>query len=230
MMITLRSKIYRAEYILKTEGLISLLKRGFRFLVEYCFHYRTFYLYETTLKDFQTLNETDFKPKIDNFTLKIVHTNQEADRLEAEGFEFRSSTTNSRQLLDKGGIAFCFFVGRELANTGWLFMNQHAMDSRQRVDFSNDEALGGLSWTNPKYRRMGLHQYGTFKRRQFVFSKGKTVCRADIDKSNITSQRITFKLGRKYGEGRYLKILWWKSWKETYLEPDELTQHPSSKS
>lgn len=36
------------------------------------------------------LKESDYIPKIDNFTLKIVSSNEEADKLEAEGFEFRS--------------------------------------------------------------------------------------------------------------------------------------------
>ena len=220
MMITLRFIINRARDILKTEGLASVLRRGFLFLVRPFFDYYTVYLYETTLENFQTLNETDFKPKMNNFTLMIVSTNKEADRLEAEGLEFRSSTRYSRQILDKGAVALCIFVGRELANIGWLIMTKQANDtlrSNTKVDFSNNEVYGGPAWTNPKYRRMGFQQYNTFKRRQFVFSKGKTAIRTDISKSNIASQVATGKVASKYGEARYLKIMWWKFWKEKPL-------------
>ena len=220
MMITLRFIINRARDILKTEGLASVLRRGFLFLIRPFFDYYTVYLYETTLENFQTLNETDFKPKINNFTIMIVSTNREADRLEAEGLEFRSSTRYSRQLLDKGAEAWCVFVGRELANINWLIMTKQAKDtlrSKTKVDFSNNEVCSGLAWTNPKYRRMGFQRYTGFKRGQFAFSQGKTVIRSDISKSNIASLSATGKVYSKYGEARYLKILWWKSWKETPL-------------
>lgn len=222
-----RRRIDRAKDILKTEGIASLVRNGFKFLVSNFFVYDTLYLYATSLEHFRTLDETDFRPKIDNFTLKIVSTNQEADRLEAEGIEFHSSTHNSRQRLDKGAIAFCIFVGRELANIGWIAMTEQATSTHMKVDFSNNEAHAEWAWTNPKYRRMGFEQYASFKRRQFVFSKGKTVFRSDIDKSNVAPQGSVGKFDSKYGEGRYLKILWWKSWKETYLKPDELTPPPS---
>ena len=217
MIITLRHLIDRAGHILKTEGLASLLRRGFRFLVGSFFCYRTFYLYETTPKNLLTVNGTDLKPKIDNFTLKIVSTNQEADRLEAEGFEFSLRRYDSKQRLNKGGIAFCFFVGRELAHIGWINMTKQTMNSRLKVDFSNNEVCGGRASTNPKYRRMGFGQYSSLKRRQFAFSKGKTVYRSYINKWNIASQGSTDKFASKYGEGRYLKIMWWKFWKEKHF-------------
>ena len=174
-----------------------------------------------------------FCGKINNFTLMIISTNKEADRLEAEGLEFRSSNPNSRQLLDKGAEAFCIFVGRELANIGWIIMTKQAKDtlrSKTKVDFSNNEVYIASVWTSPKYRRMGFRRYNSFKRRQFAFRQGKTVCRTDIGKSNIASLSSKGKATSKYGEGRYLKILWWKFWKETYIKSDELTPHPSPKS
>jgi len=137
--------------------------------------------------------------------------------LEAEGLEMRSSNPKSRQLLDKGAIAFCIFVGRELAHIGWITMTKQAAVTSMKVDFSNNEVHGGLAWTNPKYRRMGFQQYCAVKRRQFAFSKGKTVYRTEILKSNTASQAAIAKLVRKYGEGRHLKIMWWQFWKETPL-------------
>jgi len=219
MIATLRQIIYKAREILKTEGLVSLLGRGIRFLVKPLFEYRVVYLYENTLEDFRNLKEIDFKPKVDNFTLKIVSTNQEADRLEAEGFEFRLRAENSQQLLDKGAIAFCIFVGRELANIGWIRMTEEARDTsnKMKVDYQNNEVQGGFAWTNPKYRRLGFQRYGAFERRRFAFSRGITTYRTYIDKSNIASQVATSKVFRKYGEGRHLKIAWWRFWKEKTL-------------
>jgi len=217
MMTTLRHIIDRARDILKTEGLVSLLRNGLKFLVRPFFSYTTIYLYETIPEDFRPLNETDFKPKINNFSLKTVSTNQEADRLEAEGLEFRSRAGSNQQLLDKGAIAFCFFVGRELANIGWIRMTEEAADTKMKVDYSNNEVQSGFAWTNPKYRRMGFQQYSCFKRRQFVFRQGKTVYRAYIDKSNMASQAAISRVASKYGEGRHLKIMWWQSQKEKPL-------------
>jgi hypothetical protein len=83
-------------------------------------------------------------PKIDDFALKIVSTNEEADELEAQGLEFRSQVLNARKRLDKGAIAFCIFVGKELANVSWVAMTLEAKNSLGqppfRVDFSNNEA------------------------------------------------------------------------------------------
>lgn len=214
-MITLRYMIDRARNILKTEGLGPLL----RVVVGRVLRYETHYLYETTQEDLRDTSESDFKPKIDNFTFKIVSTNAEAARLEAEGFELRAAGyprgyLEARKLLDRGLIISCTYVGRELANIGSIAMTRQATDTPQKVDFSNNEVYGGAGWTNPKYRRMGLQKYSSFKRHQFAFSQGKTVYRTRIPKSNIASQTAIAESIRKYGEARYLKIMWWTFWKE----------------
>jgi len=219
-MITLRHMIDRARNILKTEGLGSLLGKGFRFVVRPIFRYETRYLYECILEDMRDLNESDFKPKIDNLTFKIVSTNQEIDRLEAEGFELRATSypwdyPEPRKLLDRGFLISCTFVGRELASICALAMTKQAMDTPQKVDFSDNEVYGGTVWTNPKYRRMGFYKHSTVKRHQFAFSQGKTILRYKVLKSNIANQTPTF--SRKYGEARCLKIMWWTFWREKHL-------------
>ena len=65
----------RAKCILQTEGLLSLLRQGFAFLVGCVFQYETYYLNRRTL---QKMNEADFMPGMQDFTFKIVSTNQEA--------------------------------------------------------------------------------------------------------------------------------------------------------
>ena len=82
-MTRLRYLSNRAKVILKTEGPASLLRNGFRFIAGRFFKYETHYLYETTAEYFQTVNQPDLRPKIDNITVEIVSTNEEADRLEA---------------------------------------------------------------------------------------------------------------------------------------------------
>jgi len=184
------------------------------------FHYETYYIVEYDLsKDWL---EADFLPRIEDFTLKIVTTNQEADELGAQGLEFRSYVINARERLDKGAIAFCIFVGQELAYIAWLAMSQQAKDVLDeppfRVNFSDNEACWGGLWTSPQYRRMGLGTYGAFKRMQFMRERGKVIVRGAVAKDNVASLTMGTTHGQKRPvEARYLRILWWKSWKEKPL-------------
>jgi len=217
------TELYRiAKLILQTEGLIPLVRRGLSFVLWCFFQYGTYYLFEYATEDVRKLNEADFMPKIDNFTLKIVSSNQEADRLEAEGLEFRSQSVKNRNALDKGAIAFCIFVEQELAYMSWIAMTQEAKEAINEppyaVNFSEGMACAASTWTRPKYRRMRLNLYGRFRDREFLFEKGIPVQRYSINKRNIASIAGTPKFSSKrYAEARYLKILWWKWWKEKPL-------------
>ncbi len=219
MLSRLRHGVNSARQILKTEGLVSLLRRMGRFIQLKCFVCITSNLYETTAENFAILNEADFMPKTDNFTLKIVSSNEEADKLKAEGFEFRSQNANSLYYLDNGAVAICIFVENELAHLGWVEMTRQLTDTDiMKVDCSNTEAHGGWSWTNPKYRRLGFGRYGHFKRRQFVFDNGKSVHRGSTSKSNIANRALQPNTTKKYAEVRYLKILGWRDIKTTYVD------------
>jgi len=216
----------RMRRIYKTEGVTYLLVAGFRFMAGLLFKYQTFHLIEHTLEQTRHLDEKDFLPKTDHLEWKVVATNQEADELEAEGFEFRSYAYffSARKALDKGAMATCIFVDRELAHIGWLAMTEEAKNSLNeppiRVDFSKKEAYSGGVWTNPKYRKLGLHTYGNLKRNLFLAENGATRMYGQIARRNTASLRVTTKFNPAvYGEGRYLKILWWKSWREKPLTP-----------
>ncbi|MGB2798885.1 MAG: hypothetical protein WBC82_03455 [Dehalococcoidia bacterium] len=216
----------RAKHIYETEGIVALLRRAFSFVIGHFFQYQTYYILERALENVRKLNEADFLPKIDHFDLKIVSTHQEADELEADGLEFRSQIVNARKSLDKGAVAFCIFVGRELASIGWVAMTQEAKDSLNeppyKVDFLNNEACVTAVWTNPEYRRMGLREYGAFKRHRFMLDHGVRTRRIVIAKRNIAFHTGSAKAGsRAYAEGRYLRILWWKSWRERPLSIEE---------
>ena len=218
--------LYRkAKLIYQTEGLVSLLRRGFRFLVYCVFEYRSYWLYAERPKDIPELNEADFMPKIGDFTPKVVSSNAEADELEAQGFEFRSQIPDSREILDSGAIGLCIFVGRELANMGWLVTSQQAMDILGgppcRVDFAGKEIVGTGAWTNPKYRRLRLRAYNRFMSLQVSRERGVEVKRGVIAKKNVTAMKSRANRNDPYAEGRYLRILWWKSWIEESLSIEE---------
>jgi len=211
----------RAKQIFQAEGLIFLLRRGLEsFRV---FQYGTWYLYEThTSEALKGKIEADFMPRIQNFTFKSVSTNQEADELAAEGLEFRSQVTKAREKLDKGAVAFCAFVEKELAHICWCAMTEEAKRMVDllpyKVDFENNEACTGGAWTNPKYRRMGLNTYRSFKDNQFLSERGIVTTRYSIATSNIASQGSVVKFSFKiYAETRYFRVLWWKRWKEKPL-------------
>ena len=209
----------RVDNILRNDGLIPLLARVLKYLFGSVFQCRTFYIYQHTMRE---RNEGDFLLKIQNFTFQIVSTNEQADELAASGFDLRSYSLNVKRRLEKGAIAFCIFVGRELAHVGWVAMSEEAKNTFDylpyRVDFSNKEACTGGTLTIPKYEGKGLMMYGYFKRFQFLKERGKLVSRNAVVTSNIVSQKGHAKFGPKIcGEAHYLKILWWKFWKETLL-------------
>ena len=116
----------RAKWLLQTEGLIPLLRQGFVFAASHILRYGTYYLYEHTLKE---RNEADFVPRIQNFTFEIISTNGQADELAAVGLHFRASSINAKRRLDKGAVAFCFFVGQELAHIGWVAKTEEAKNT-----------------------------------------------------------------------------------------------------
>jgi len=212
----------RARQIHQTEGLMSLLKRGPAFL-SYCFfEHRAYYIYVNYLEDLPELHEVDFLPRIDNLTVKLVSSNEEADGLEAEGLKFRSLVPHAREALERGATACCIFVGHELVHIGWVATTQQAKDSLNeppfRVDFSRNQSCSGGVWTSPEYRRAGLFSYSQFKRYEFLRGKGIAANFTAVAKTNVAAQ-VAY--GRPAptpcAEGRYLRVLWWKSWKEKPL-------------
>jgi len=207
----------RAREIFQTEGLLPLLRRGFIFLIGYFFIYKCNYLYEHTIKE---RNEADFLPKIQDFTFEIITNNQQADELAAAGLGFGSHHPNERRGLEKGAVAFCFFINGDLAHIGWVAMNEEAKNSFDslpyRVDFAAKQACTGGTWTHPQYRGKGLMVYGYFKRFEFLREQGIKSSRNGVGVGNIASQKTHARFGPKvYAKARYLKIFGWKSWKET---------------
>ena len=198
------------------EGLLPLMKRVLAFLWENSFRRETFYLYEH-----HTIghDETKFMPRIENLTFKMVETAYEVDELNRQGFVFKPRAVDIRQWLNKGAVAFCVFNGNELVHIGWVILTQEAKESLERlpyrVDFPNNEACTGGTWTNSRYRGKGLMGYGYFKRFQFLKEKGRLVSRNAVDVKNIASQHAHAKFHpRIYAKVHYFKVFRWKSWRE----------------
>jgi len=219
MMSRVTELIRRVKYILQTEGLVPLLKRGLPSVTGCFFKYETYYVSEQTL---QESKEADYMPKVQDFVHKIVTSNGEVNELTTEDFEFRPWHPVYRRRLDDGAVALCIFVERQLANILWVAMTQQAKDSLNeppyKVDFSKGETCAGDTWTSPKYRRMGLTRYNQFKRVQLQLENGMVICRGATIKRKTAGRMAAVKFGmRIYAEARYLRVLWWKWWKEKPL-------------
>jgi RimJ/RimL family protein N-acetyltransferase len=209
----------RAKAIIQAEGWVALFRRGGAFLFNRLLHYGIYYLYELKVEE---RHQAELRPRIQDFTFEIVPTTQRADELLARGFRFRSSKGIERERLDKGAVAFCIFIGKELAHIGWVAMNEEARNSIARlpirIDFSGNEAFLGGVWTNPKYRGMGLMTYSAQKRVQFLTEKGIIIVRNAIATGNIAPQKAIAKIGFNcYARARYLRFLWLTFWKEKRL-------------
>ena len=204
---------------------MPLAKSSFAFVTDHLFKSQTYTLLEHSPSVIQNMSKDDLMPRVGDFTLKIVATNAEADELEDKGFEFRSCAFNSRERLDKGAVAFVVFVGGEFGSVAWVAMSKEALDTLGeppvQMDFARGEALTGAVHTNPKYRRMRLNLYMGLHIRQFLLDQDIAIMRGAVANANIASLRANDKFNpRVYAKGRYLRVLWWKAWKEQPLTPE----------
>ncbi len=214
----------RAHQVYQTDGSVGLLRRGLAFGIGPFFFFRTYYVYRECVEDLAEAEEAGFVPEIEGLSFHIVSSKEEADELEAQGFLFRSQVANARRNLEKGATAFCLFVGQELASIAWHATNRDAQRSLGEppypVDYEKDEICSGGLWSNPKYRRKGLRRYSRLRRLEFLRDSGVKARRGVIAKQNVLafSGRADFQPSAS-AEARYLRVLWWKWWKERPL-PD----------
>jgi len=210
----------RIKTIYKTEGMLSLLKMVSQYLISHIYYYQQLYLYKRILKYEDGARKL---PKVLNYTVKIVTSNQQVDELVADGFEdFRLHMLYAAKYLEKGAIALCIFVNKEFANINWATTRKEAKNlfvpAPFKVDFSKNEATMEGIYTTPKYRHLGLNSYGTHKMRQFLLQRGITAERHVIVANNTAQQETAARYaGGPYAKARYMKILWWHFWKETSI-------------
>jgi hypothetical protein len=214
--------VRKGRGILREEGVVVFIKRALLFVISPLFRRETYYVYE---KDLNELDEAEFRPKTQNCTLKITSTPEQIDELMAEGFDFsfHPNIYDIKKRISRGAIAFCAFVGQDLAHITWVALNKEAKRDLDvlpyAVDFSNNEVCSGASETNPEYRRMGIYAYVYSKIFSFLSGEGLSIDRFTIGKDNIASQNALAKFNPIiYAEGEYSKFLWWKFWKEKPIQ------------
>lgn len=167
----------RIKYIYQDEGLSSLIKRTFKFLISLPFEYSQFHIYITELGE-EEENESEWIPRVNNYSYRNIFTNEQLNGLIRDGFDLSLlNVSQARNRLEKGAIVSLFFVDRELAFYGWLAFSEEAKNSfnnySYKVNFENGEASSGDNWTNPKYRRKGILFYSGYKRRQLLIEKDR---------------------------------------------------------
>lgn len=209
----------RLKTILQTEGLSKIFLRTFKYIAGFFFQFGTFYIYEHTMRE---RIENEFFPSIKNLTFQMVSSNKQADELAANGLEFRSYSIYTSRRLDKGAIAFCFFVGHDLAHISWVALTKEAKNTFDpipyQIDFSNKEAWTGGSFTIPKFEGQGLMKYGYYKRLDFLREQGIRKSINIVSVKNIASQKAQAHFSPKIrGKAFYLKIFLWQYWKEMPL-------------
>jgi len=188
-----------------------------RFLAS-SFCYERFYCCQYVLKE---KNEADFTPQIDSFSLKIVSSKHDLEKLAREGFEFGAYRGVVTGWLDKGAIGFCVFVGSELGHMAYVAMTEASKTSLEppyEVDYSKNEACTGGAFTVPKHRGLGLFNYNYYHMLKFLKERGITTVRNVVARNNAASKKVISKFDTEiYAEACYLGIFRWKLWKEKDL-------------
>lgn len=212
---TVNEILKRGIYVLKKEGAWSFLSQAFTFLSRFFYSRRSFYIYEKPL----TKNEQYyFKPILQNIEVKIIFTIEEFNELVFNGYDFKKLPF-FKDRLEEGAIAFCAFINKEFANVTWLALNEKAKRAIDplplKVNFQKGEATTGSTITDTIFRGKKLHGYVYTYIYDYLSQKGFVKCRYPIDVNNISSQRGVARFNPiLVGKGHYLKILWWKFWKE----------------
>jgi hypothetical protein len=222
----LESLFLRARDIQQQDGLWGLFKHGCLFLTSPLYKRNLFYLYEKIITNEA---ETESQPRIDIKDIKwvAVSSNQQADELEQEGYHFRSHPTDwniglttYRRWLDEGVIAFCTFVRKEFAAINWVIPSksiQERVTMPLIINYALGEAFPRGAWVNPKYRGLGLLRYTMQKRDRYLFKMGIRTLRATVAHENTAGLGMSEAMGDKiYGRAQWIKILWWRFWKEAY--------------
>jgi hypothetical protein len=218
----IKSLIIETHSIVKSDGWFTLWRLGLPYLKDLLrFEYHHVYLEEQNLAD---IKEPDFRPELqEELSFFVVTTNQQLDELLNSGYSIQSismSMESLRRRLNKGAIATLGFVGHELAYRGFMALNEQAMRAIEpypyKVDFNNSESCHGNARTVEKYRGKGIMSYVTFETAEFLRERGIQTKRASIGANNIPALKANAKKNSKvYGKGRYMRILWYKFWKES---------------
>jgi hypothetical protein len=212
--------INRANYLIRNEGSMSLLKRALSYVFHYIYFHEEYYVQELFPSD---LNELEFLPAVENFTFKVMENNQDADDFaKKNGFDFREQILGARQRLAAGAVAFCIFINNQLVSVLWVGFNQKAKNSFNpqpyRVNFADQNGSTGGGETVPKYRGKGLMAYACFHRNNYMRLHGINKMTGIYVTNNITMHKVQSKFSSKLSaKASFTKFFIWQSWKETPL-------------
>jgi len=211
--------------VLKHEGVMSLISRGYRYLLHRFFILEHYYVVVESYGDIDKEVEADYLPKVDNHCWRIISTNQEVDELIADGFDLGAYELNLRISVEKEAVGFCHFVGKELAHYTFLADNPRGKDAVDllpfHVDFKNGQSVCGNSLTVPKYRSLHFRIYNGYIIRKYSWSKGIVGSTYSIEVNNYPALVSHAKSLNKLivSRCRFIKILWFKHLKEIEMKP-----------
>ncbi|MDD5043626.1 MAG: hypothetical protein PHD51_03070 [Patescibacteria group bacterium] len=217
MLLKLKDFLDLSVYTLKEEGFFSFCQKALAHLAGSIFSYNTILVYE---KDLTKLDNIYFYPRLDGAVLKIISSIDEYNKAKEGGYSLDIAV--SERWIGEGAIAFCVFVGRDLAHLTWVALNQetksHIDSNNYQVDFLNKEVASGASKTKKKYLRKGLYLFVYSEIFIFLHNLGKTRDKFTINESNTASRRALEKFNpRIIKKIKCLRILFFSKCRELPL-------------
>jgi hypothetical protein len=208
-------------------GFWALVRIGAVLAISPVFALERFYLVERAVKTVYGPADPPQNANTKDFAFFVVSSNEEADKLEKEGYVFRSIHTiwnegegSYKRWLNRGAVALCTFVGKEFGAINWVIMSpevQERITYPVKVDYANHEVITRGYWVNPRFRGQGLITYTVLNRDIFLTKAGVKVTKGPVGYANKTGYGLSHSLGsRIYGKARLIRILGVKFWKETY--------------
>ena len=207
---------------IRQDGWISFVKSQVHEILG--FPCQRYFVYEHTIKE---RNPADFKTSLQDFEEFIIRDKQEVDELESRGYRFGYRKISNKIALANGVIVHCVFVQKELAHIGLVGLTKKARKYADplffKVNFKQNEAVTGGTWTNSKFRGNGLMTYGYYQRFEFLRDLGIKTSRNAVDITNQASNKVHAKFEPKIiSTVRYRPFLYFfKYRKETPANTDQ---------
>lgn len=210
-----RSTIKKGMRTIKHDGMIVFYKRFLVFLSHNSLSCGKYYLFEKSLIETNYRKPTPIKS---DFTLKIIRTSDEVDKLVDEGFKFGlfQNIHDIKDLLVKRKILFCVFKKEEWAHSSWLSLEDNSIiDPFFKKQSAIYTACVGICSTSPSFRGLGLYPLVLSYICEYLKENGKLIVFISTRKENIASIKGINKAGfTVYGRGYHLNIGFWTLWKQ----------------
>jgi hypothetical protein len=204
----------RVSLIIRIEGWAAFLNQAFSYCRGRVFSFGTYYLYEKNIHF--TAESPGSKPRVE-CEFKLISDINQLNSLVSEGYDPKVRSFIWK--LEKGALAFCIFVHKELASVTWVGFDMQAKREIDNlpftVEFKMGEVCSGASFTQPAFRGLELLRYTYLHIFNYLIQRQVTKDKFSINVKNTASQSAHAKLGFVIaGKWRYLKILGWENWKQ----------------